>query len=200
MKQAREVLPILGAISGAGDPLARVLPVDVNPVERVPANELDRTGSEHRARGIGERRVGEPIGRPPTDGDDDFEVRLALPQSDQALESGLQLRTRKRHPTIGRDPRECEINVRQLLRMDHRRHGPASDIRHYPEVLGRRIPGYSIGSVKRRATKWPHGEKKATQPEIKTWPRKDHRLTPRWLREFRLELAEHWTLCVRVTL
>src|SRR5215831_17396912 len=168
MKQAREVLPILGAISDAGDPLARVLPVDVNPVERVLANELDRTGSERLARGIGERRVGEPLGRPPSDGDDDFEIRLAFPQRDQARECGLQLWTRKRHSTIGRDPRECEINMRELLRMDHRRHGPASDICNYPEVLGRRIPGYSIGSVERRATKQLHDEKKATQPEVKT--------------------------------
>jgi hypothetical protein len=43
LEQQGEILSVLGAVLDAGDTLSRLFPVDIDPVQRVFANQLDGT-------------------------------------------------------------------------------------------------------------------------------------------------------------
>ena len=122
-QQEREVLLVLGPVLDAGNALPRVFPVEVDARPRDARRiRLDRALSERFPRGISQRGVGEAVRLPAADRDEHFQPRILLLQRDAGTSAtGANCRILEDDLAVAVDPREREVDVRQLFRGNDRR-------------------------------------------------------------------------------
>src|SRR5258708_17272723 len=87
---------------------------------------------------MGEGGIGDPIGNPPSNGNDNLERWIRLLQRDETQEIRFEFAIGERHLTRRSDLRKRKIYVRELIGMYHRRSGPTRDVGHDSIPVSRR--------------------------------------------------------------
>src|SRR5207253_5675729 len=123
-----EVLFVVGTVLDAWAGLSRILPVEIESVERVASDQRDRRGGEGTPGSVVESRIGKIVGSPSADRENDFQSRVLRLQCLEASEMRRSIRIVEHHLPVRIDRPECIVDVRDFVRADTVHVGVAIDV------------------------------------------------------------------------